>query len=154
MFHVYNLLYERDPPFVHGPDLIVADLLHHAGQEVIHTCQVCQQKNIPQITSSSWSHINFGNTIQLSQDWLRRLSDSADEVQEVPDNCCAHMLLTRHRLYQIPVGGIRQVSHDLHRTVVSSIELLSTLDEQIPNLTAREVAVVYLVQNKPALAMT
>jgi hypothetical protein len=59
------------------------------------------------------------------------------------------MLLTGHRLYQIPVGGIRQVSHNLHRTVVSSIELLRTLAEQNPNLTAREVAVVDLVQCYP-----
>ena len=44
LFHVYNFLYEWNPPLFHGLGILVPDLVHHAGQEVIHNCE---QKNIP-----------------------------------------------------------------------------------------------------------
>ena len=56
------------------------------------------------------------------------------------------MLLACQRLYQVPMCGQGQVSHDLDRAVVGSIELFSTFAEQIPYLASSEVAIVDFVE--------
>ena len=46
------------------------------------------------------------------------------------------MHVTSERFYQIPVGRVGQIGHDLNRPVVGAIELVSTLAEEFSELAA------------------
>jgi hypothetical protein len=49
-----------------------------------------------------------GNVVEVPHDWFGRLLDLVYEVEEVSDQSKGHVLYSRHRFNQVPVGWILQ----------------------------------------------